>query len=87
MKCHANKMKRQRAVLHDKMIENLLQSICAEREEHDFEVAIENPVGSLRKRPFMQEAKWDRMVDMRTIDYCAYGAEQGCHYHVTVILL
>ena len=36
------------------MIQNLTESLVQEREEHDFEIVLENPVGSLRKRPFMQ---------------------------------
>jgi hypothetical protein len=38
---------------------------------------MENPVGSLRKRPFMRTEEWLDLTDLKpkTVDYCAYGAE------------
>ena len=51
-------MKAEIARRHDSMIQNLTESLVQEREEHDFEIVLENPVDSLRKRPFMQTVAW-----------------------------
>lgn len=40
---------------HDAMIETLLKVLIKYRQlGHNFEIVVENPVGSLAKRPFMQ---------------------------------
>ena len=63
--CEADKLKRERAILHDNMIKNLIQSIVEERKHNDFEIVLENPVGSLRKRPFMQTEEWKELTDLK----------------------
>ena len=73
--CEADKLKRERAILHDNMITNVIRSIVEERKHNEFEVVLENPVGSLKKRPFMQTEEWKELTDLKTVDYCAYGAE------------
>ena len=58
------------------MVENLVRSLIREKQEHDFDTIMENPVGSLRKRPFMQSQEWRELTtDQHTVGYCAYGAE------------
>ena len=68
-------MKAEIARRHDAMIENLIASTLHELKEHDFEVVMENPVGSLRHRPFMKALEWIGTVVIHTVHYCAFGGE------------
>jgi len=71
----ADRMKAEIARRHDSMIKNLTESLVQEKEEHDFEIVLENPVGSLRKRPFMQTVAWVGAVTMHAVHYCAFGGD------------
>lgn len=74
VRSEADRLKRKRAA-HDAMIKNMIESICAGKEEQGFDIVVENLVGSLRKRPFMRTEKWERITNLETVDYCAYGVE------------
>ena len=67
---HAKQLK---AKQHDAMIEALVIELTALRREHGCEIVLENPVGSLKERPFMQSADWLQTVKRFTVTYCAYG--------------
>ena len=65
--------KREKAQNHDKMIQRLTQQMVKFREKYDGKIVMENPVGSLAKRPFMRTASWLLAVTRTTVMYCAYG--------------
>ena len=65
--------KRETAQNHDKMILKLTQELVRFHREYGGEIVVENPVGSLDKRPFMQLANWLQTVVRHTVMYCAYG--------------
>jgi hypothetical protein len=61
------------AVRHDKMIQRLTLDLVELRRRCGCELVMENPVGSLAKRPFMIAADWLQAVKRFTVTYCAYG--------------
>ena len=65
--------KREKAINHDNMIRRLTQQLIKFREVYGCEIVMENPVGSLCKRPFMRTASWLMAVTRTTVMYCAYG--------------
>jgi hypothetical protein len=74
--CHdpEDVIKRNKAVRHDQLVKNLVQSAIADRKRgYDYELVIENPVGSLRQRPFMRGEAVESLLERRQVDYCAYG--------------
>jgi hypothetical protein len=65
--------KRQKAITHDNMIETLIKVLLQHRKKHGYEIILENPVGSLGRRPFMQNVDWLGCTKRFKIDYCSYG--------------
>ena len=67
---------RRKALLHDGLVQHLLQCITKRREKGlKFNFSIENPRAALRRRPYMDVSKWNPCMNARlsTVDYCAYG--------------
>ena len=55
------------------MVYNLTQSFINDQQsEQAYDFLLENPVGLLRHRPFMQRDPWLAVVKLETVDYCAY---------------
>jgi len=49
---------------------------CDRDEDVDYEVALENPMGTLRRRmPILSNDAWKKWIELKTIDYCAYDHE------------
>jgi hypothetical protein len=74
--CHsANDFaKRETAIKHDVMVQGLVESLTQRKSTgEEFEIVMENPVGSLRKRDYMQTAEWQGLVSEHSVTYCAYG--------------
>ncbi len=70
----ADREKRKKALDHDRMVKDLISSVIQDREEGvKYEILIENPVGSMRQRPYMRGEAWEGLTVRRTINYCAYG--------------
>jgi hypothetical protein len=65
--------KREKAQNRDKMIQRLTQQMVKFREKYGGEIVMENPVGSLAKRPFMRTASWLLAMTRTIVMYCAYG--------------
>ena len=65
--------KRELAQKHDLMVLRLTQQLVKTHEEFGVEILLENPVGSLSKRPFMRTTKWLQCVKRYMVTYCAYG--------------
>jgi hypothetical protein len=64
-----------KARLHDKMVTNLTESFIGDHKDGaTYAAALETPLGNLRKRPFMNTAAWNQLMDMHVVDYCAFGA-------------
>lgn len=39
----------------------------------EYDMIMENPLGSLRERPYMKDDRTDRLLKRTTVDYCSYG--------------
>jgi len=66
--------KRNKAMKDDKMIQNLIESMCKDRSQGvNYDVIIENPLGSLRHRPYMHQEGIVEIMTRTTVDYCAFG--------------
>jgi len=64
-----------KARLHDGMVTNLTESFIGDHKDGaGYAAALETPLGNLRKRPFMNTAAWNQLMDMHVVDYCAFGA-------------
>jgi hypothetical protein len=74
--------KRRTAIAHDQMVEALIRVLMHHRKEHKFEIVLENPVGSLTHRPFMQDIEWISQTTKHTVNYCAYGATYKKPTHI-----
>jgi hypothetical protein len=79
--------KRKTAIEHDQMIETLIKVLMRHRKEHKFEIVLENPVGGLAHRPFMQNVDWLGQTVKHTVNYCAYGATYKKPTHIWTTLL
>ena len=67
--------KRLQAIEHDGMVQNVLLSLQAMLRVHQHTLFVmENPEGSLRRRPFMIVFQPLLSLARHTINYCAYGA-------------
>ena len=69
---------RQKALAHDRLVQHVLEAIRLAKEKGGkFAFGIENPVGSLRRRGFMDVSKWAPVMAAKLVrvDYCAYGAD------------
>ena len=66
--------KRTKALQHDYMVNNMFQSFFKDKGEgYSYKTIIENPVGSLRKRPYMLGERMQKEFTRTTVDYCAFG--------------
>ena len=66
--------KRAKAIAHDKMVENLVLSLLHDMENGaDYDALIENPVGSLRRRPYMNTAAVQSQFNRTPTDHCAFS--------------
>ena len=66
--------KRTKALQHDYMVKNMFQSFFKDKSEgYDYKMIVENPVGSLRKRPYMLGERMEKEFTRTTVDYCAFG--------------
>ena len=59
---------------HDALITHLIKAMAADRQRGlGYEIAMENPFGTLRKRiDVLSNEWWKRSVARKTVDYCAY---------------
>ena len=72
----ADHAKRCKAICDDDMCKNILASFFADRKRGlHYELIMENPVGSLRQRPFMRGEQMEKAINRTTVDYCAYGKQ------------
>ena len=56
------------------MVKNMFQSFFKDKSEgYDYKMIAENPVGSLRKRPYMLGERMEKEFTRTTVDYCAFG--------------
>jgi hypothetical protein len=62
---------------HDALITHISKAMWADRENGaDYDIAIENPMGSLRKRfDILTSESFRKWVERKTVDYCAYKHE------------
>ena len=61
------------AIEHDNLVRYLMESYMADKEAgHGYDFLMENPVGSLRHRPYMQGERIEECVKRKTVDYCAF---------------
>jgi len=68
--------KRLKAIEHDGMVQNVLLSLQAMLSVHQHTLFVmENPEGSLRRRPFMIIFQLLLSLARHTVNYCAYGAK------------
>jgi hypothetical protein len=66
--------KRAKAIAHDMMVENLVLSLLHDMENGaDYDALIENPVGSLRRRPYMNTAAVQSQFNRTPTDHCAFS--------------
>ena len=66
--------RRRKAINHDNLVRRIVHSFLSDRKEGwDYELFIENPVGSLRQRPYMRGESFEELTDRKTVNYCAYG--------------
>ena len=67
--------KRCKAMRDDAMCKNILASYFEDcKLGNDYELIMENPVGTLRHRPFMRGEQIESKVRRKTVDYCSYYA-------------
>jgi hypothetical protein len=60
------------AAQHDTMNSNLVKSLVKVQKENGVHFAIENPLGGLRRRPFMKTLELQTAASQFTLDYCAF---------------
>jgi hypothetical protein len=62
---------------HDNLITRVIQALMSDHERGiEYEIAMENPMGSLRHRiDTLSNSSWKSLVKRKTIDYCAYDHE------------
>ena len=62
---------------HDRLITHIIKAVTRDRQRGlDYEIAMENPMGTLRKRmPILANDVWQRLIELKTVDYCAYDHE------------
>lgn len=67
--------KRHTAICMDQMVEALSKALIEgkKRQGHDYEIIVENPRGSLRKRGFMNTGDWCDLVKLFSVNLCAWG--------------
>ena len=66
--------KRNKAILVDRICKSILASFLQDKKDgYKYGMTIENPVGSLRRQPYMQGEVVESALRRTTVDYCAYG--------------
>jgi hypothetical protein len=56
------------------MVKQLVEGLVKRKAKGDeFEIVMENPVGSLRKQDYMQTDQWQEITKEHSVTYCAYG--------------
>ena len=56
------------------MVRNMVRSQANDRKQGwTYDMVIENPLGSLRQRPYMRGEEFEDTFDRTTVDYCSYG--------------
>jgi hypothetical protein len=79
-KTQSDVMKRRMAMRHDVLMKHLVNSVMQDRSRGlSYELIIENPVGSLRQRPYMRGEAWEDLTVRRTVNYCAFGTPYCKH--------
>ena len=74
--CHteAEFQKREKAIKHDLMVQQLIQGLITRKQQGgEFEIVMENPVGSLAKQDCIKSGPWTDITVQQKVDYCAYG--------------
>lgn len=65
---------RRKALNPDNLVRRLIKSFVGDRKAgFQYEIFIENPLASLRQRPFMRGEEFEQLTVRRTVNYCAYG--------------
>ena len=85
-KTAADFKKREIAIRHDEMIACLITSLIKHK-HHGYDVILENPMGSLARKSFMNQVDWTNWVARRKVDYCAYGMKYRKSTHIWTTLL
>ena len=66
--------RRRKALNHDNLVRSLIKSFVDDRKAgFQYKLFIENPLASLRQRPFMRGEEFEQLTVRRTVNYCAYG--------------
>jgi hypothetical protein len=69
-------MRRRKAIKHDNMVKQLVRSFLRDRKNGAmYDLFMENPLGSLRQRPYMRGEAVEEELKRITVNYCAFGAE------------
>jgi hypothetical protein len=56
------------------MVRNLMESLIKDRERGlEYDLIMENPIGSLRHRPYMNGENVTDLLERTPVDYCAFG--------------
>jgi hypothetical protein len=72
--------KRRMAMRHDMLMKHLINSVLQDKKKGlNYELIIENPVGSLRQRPYMRGEAWEDLTVKKTVNYCAFGTPYCKH--------
>ena len=85
-KTAADFKKREVAMRHDKMMECLIAALIKHK-HYGYDVILENPMGSLARKTFMNQTDWTTWVARRKVDYCAYGMKYRKSTHIWTTLL
>ena len=75
-KTPAAHQKRLKAIAHDHLVKQIVRSyIKDQRDGITYDMIMENPLGSLRQRPYMRGEAIEKYLHRETTNYCAYGKE------------
>jgi hypothetical protein len=79
--------KRETALKHDRMVQNLLRSLATRKQRgEEFEIIMENPVGSMAKQEWVNNESWSTCTVQRKVNYCAYGKPYRKATHIWTTL-
>jgi len=69
-------LKRERAIAHDLLVKQIVRSFVRDSSGGaKYDLMMENPLGSLRQRPYMRGVAIEEHLTRRTVNYCAFGEE------------
>ena len=72
-KTQADRGKKNKAIRDDNMCKNILASYFRGKSAgHEYQLIVGDPVGALRKRPFMRGEQFEAVIQRNPVDYCAY---------------